>query len=372
MPYTPGNEVANFPTGSQFEGGESAYLCVFFGCADIAASSRPGYAVGQSWEWVDQKADSLANEVQGSGAFETSQGASLQDEYDALQKLGLTYTEITVSSSEGDSGTLSRIKQAINDGKPVLLCGAETGFIDEATGTVDYHWTPTGNHCIVVTGYQPNGNLIVRDYAAVGNNFVPGSKRTYVASKIVAVSATAVQPYWWTPAVNVPGTGWHDDGTTLTAPNGKVFVKGFRDYILGHKWDPADVPFENEHGNSEPLFHNQSVGSGTSQCTRDHYFWWTPAHGVICEPQLGSEIFALQQKLASQPQPQVTAPAKSSPQSVEDIGQAIKEAASAEGQPVAVLLMQLYSDLASGSSPVAPSQAAPALPHPEPPPLPAP
>src|SRR5262249_26572587 len=36
--------------------------------------------------------------------------------------------------------------------------------------------------------------------------------------------------------------GWSDDGMTLKAPNGHMVVKGFRDYILTHSWDRADVP----------------------------------------------------------------------------------------------------------------------------------
>src|SRR5205823_3004304 len=39
-----------------------------------------------------------------------------------------------------------------------------------------------------------------------------------------------------TNTVQVPA-GWHDDGTTLIAPNGVKVVLGFRQFILGHNWD---------------------------------------------------------------------------------------------------------------------------------------
>lgn len=358
MAYTPGNEVGVFPHGSQFEGGESAYLCVFFGCADIAASSHPGYPIGQSWEWVDQTADRLANEVQGSGSFETSQGASLQNEYDALSNLHLTFKALSIGTPPSNSVAIEAIKSSINLGVPVLLCGEEKGFVDAATGQVDYTWTPTGNHCIVVSGYTADGNLLVRDYAATRLGSGAGSLRTYLADKVVPVSATAVYPYWYNSNQNVPGSDWHDDGTTLTCPDGKVFVKGFRQYVLEHRWDAKDVALENEHGNENPILHNETVGSGTSQCTRDHYFFWTEKVGVICEQQLGAEIFALQQRLSSPPTVQ-EAPQPVKALTFSEIGQALKETASAEGLPVATLLMQLFSEAQSGTTTQPTAQTSP-------------
>lgn len=41
--------------------------------------------------------------------------------------------------------------------------------------------------------------------------------------------------------------GWHDDGTTLTAPNGHKAVHGFRSYVLGNSWATDNVPLEEEH-----------------------------------------------------------------------------------------------------------------------------
>lgn len=293
MTYQPGTEVAVFPLGSQFEGGESAYLCVFFGCADIAACVPPGRPVSTPWEWVDQKADSLANEVQGNNSFITSGGASLEDEYSALQKLGLSYTALPTKSAAGDSSTQVAIREQINHGRPVLLCAAEASFIDKAIGKAPYHWTPTGNHCIVVTGYDSSFNWLVRDYASVGNAWAAGSMRTYLASKVEAVSATAVTPYWLQgESMSGVPNGWKDDGNTLTAPNGQQMVMGFRQLVLNSEWDPADVPNEHEYNVSQVLLHNASVGSGDRQTTRDHLLWWTEKDGVHNEPYLGLELFA--------------------------------------------------------------------------------
>src|SRR5258708_21451598 len=46
----------------------------------------------------------------------------------------------------------------------------------------------------------------------------------------------------WTQGGTMGPTGWHDDGTTLTAPNGVKVVHGFRDYVLAHNWDAANEP----------------------------------------------------------------------------------------------------------------------------------
>lgn len=87
-------------------------------------------------------------------------------------------------------------------------------------------------------------------------------------------------------------TNWKDDGAALTAPNSKKVVHGFRDYVLSHTWDPNNVPLEEEHGASPVQLHRVDLGSGTRQCFRDAVLWWTPTKGVICEKQMGSELFA--------------------------------------------------------------------------------
>lgn len=50
--------------------------------------------------------------------------------------------------------------------------------------------------------------------------------------------------------VGIPA-GWKDDGTTLTATNGKTVVLGFRDHILGNPWYAGDVPLDQEHGDAD-------------------------------------------------------------------------------------------------------------------------
>src|SRR5258708_36769875 len=49
------------------------------------------------------------------------------------------------------------------------------------------------------------------------------------------------------PPVGAPA-GWRDDGSTLTAPNGKMVRLGFREYVLTHPWSAENVPATGEFG----------------------------------------------------------------------------------------------------------------------------
>ena len=99
-------------------------------------------------------------------------------------------------------------------------------------------------------------------------------------------------------AVTVAGvpSGWHDDGTKLTAPNGVQVVLGFREHVLAGKWNPANVPLEAEYHADPVLLHNKQVGAGQRQIFRDCMLWWTDAKGVVEEPYIGLELDAAYKK----------------------------------------------------------------------------
>src|SRR5258706_16346085 len=75
--------------------------------------------------------------------------------------------------------------------------------------------------------------------------------------------------------------GWHDDGTTLTAPNGHRVVRGFRGYILNHNWDPANVPLEEEVALNPLEESHHSLGAGTQQVFNWTVLEWTSSRGVL-------------------------------------------------------------------------------------------
>ncbi|TMC17094.1 MAG: N-acetylmuramoyl-L-alanine amidase [Chloroflexi bacterium] len=73
--------------------------------------------------------------------------------------------------------------------------------------------------------------------------------------------------------------GWTDVHNVLTAPNGIVVVRGFRDWILNHPWDPNNYPLEAEHSANPVEESNPSLGQGTTQTFRLTRLAWTPALG---------------------------------------------------------------------------------------------
>src|SRR5260370_1200320 len=77
--------------------------------------------------------------------------------------------------------------------------------------------------------------------------------------------------------------GWHDDGTTLTAPNGVAVRLGFRDYVLSHGWDAGNYPLAPEQGVSLLEASNPSLGGGDQQVFRWSLLGYTVARGVFLE-----------------------------------------------------------------------------------------
>lgn len=93
--------------------------------------------------------------------------------------------------------------------------------------------------------------------------------------------------------------GWTDDGTTLTAKNGIVVVRGFRNKVLdAASWDSDDVPNTVEFHADQVLYHRPDLGAGQVQTFRDHYMWFTSTRGVVLEKELGLEIFLRDKKIA--------------------------------------------------------------------------
>lgn len=97
-------------------------------------------------------------------------------------------------------------------------------------------------------------------------------------------------------------TGWKDDGTTLTAPNGMKVVLGFRAYVLAHAWDAANVPLENEVHLPQLEDSNPALGAGTRQLfvgqNGPAVLEYTPDRGVFVG-YAGQELFKVKMELAA-------------------------------------------------------------------------
>ncbi len=304
IPLSSSGEIADFQDVDQFQPGRSEFACGFFGVAIVKAMNQVGQPPTQSAAQMIAEAEAWYAQYNGNNSAANEAGMSLPQLYDLLGQTGLRYQDIAPN--------VETIRAWIAAGYPVIIAGAETGMIDLGLGgLVPYPWHPAGNHIIVVTGLAHDGNFLVRDPANCTSLTDPHSlrpgPRTYNASKLQLVSATAVVPRWRSepPQGSDPGdipAGWQDDGATLTAPNGHKVVRGFRAYLLARSWNAENWPLMEEEAANPLEISNPALGVGTRQVFRQTVLEWTQERGVF-EAWVGEILLAMQQatKLQSMP-----------------------------------------------------------------------
>jgi N-acetyl-anhydromuramyl-L-alanine amidase AmpD len=89
-------------------------------------------------------------------------------------------------------------------------------------------------------------------------------------------------------------SGWTDDGTILTAPNGQKVVMGFRDYILKNNWDANNWPLLPSAGLTPVEVSDPALGGGSLQPFRMGALAWTAGRGVYIV-WIGQEYIKLYQ-----------------------------------------------------------------------------
>jgi hypothetical protein len=93
--------------------------------------------------------------------------------------------------------------------------------------------------------------------------------------------------------------GWSDDGTKLQAPQCQYHVvNGFRNWILTHAWEPANIPLENENHVSQLELSNPALGAGQRQRFRTTSLEYTSKQGVFVG-WTGPELLAMEQRIQS-------------------------------------------------------------------------
>jgi hypothetical protein len=266
-------EVGQFTSVTQFDGGSTG-KCGFYATTTVVGSAAPG---GHPWSAasIASSADQHFVQFDGADIANNQTGMTQASLHSDLATYKLTGQDI--------SADWNTVKQSLANGYPVIVCLPEDQVVDMGLSGSPYPWNSTGlNHIILLTGIAADGNVLVRDSANIvaPNNVRPGP-RTY---KIIGLSpywATAVTPAWYasiTPqggtAMTVP-TGWKDNGTTLTAPNGIPITDGFRTYILTHTWDAGNIPLAPAQGLSPLELSNPGLGGGTQQVFRWTTLEWT-------------------------------------------------------------------------------------------------
>lgn len=191
-------------------------------------------------------------------------------------------------------------------------------FVDAISGLGE-NATNLAYHYVCVLGRNTGGwspyaqrNLPAGCWVADGDNYAGGNNSangfnaanvlqfypdTVMASARLCAALALTGPLSGGKPMPIVPAGWHDDGTTLTAPppNAFVCVKGIRDYILNHPggWDPADIPLMTETGRDPVEYGNPSLGGGVYQLfLRSGQLSWTQARGVFATWN-GQEMAAL-------------------------------------------------------------------------------
>ena len=297
---SPTGEIASFLDVNQFQPGRTQFACGFFACAVVKSMSPVGRQPTQTAQEMIAGAEQWYAQFDGDNSIRNMDGMSLQQLYNLLAQIGLRYRASAMNSDT--------LRAWLRLGYPVIVACAESSIHDLALDDgVPYPWHPSGNHIIVLSGVTHDDNFLVRDTANVTDLYNPNSlrpgPRRYDAAKLQMVSATVVIPAWlpvppdgFNPLkdtfVPIVPPGWHDDGTTLTAPNGHRVVRGFREYVLANHWHPANMPLQEEQGHNPLEESNPALGGGTQQIFNWTALEWTPARGVFVA-WIGREILRL-------------------------------------------------------------------------------
>jgi hypothetical protein len=205
---TPGGEVAVFLDNiDQFEGGESEFECVAFAASMVWHAVQLGKPNPYSNEDVDAWADHWYAFEEGSYDASNTNGMGVPELQDLLTRTNLTWIQLPIDANSQHESDMAQVRAALEQGYPVLLCGAEEHFVTAVGDQVPYTWHPFGNHCIVATGIAPSGNFWVRDTAAMANGWAPSVKREYDNARMFLISGHAIVPAWLKGGTTLENSG---------------------------------------------------------------------------------------------------------------------------------------------------------------------
>jgi len=186
VPNVTQNEIfmtANFvPNVTQFEEGESEGECVAFCSAQLKLMSPPWAQNQHTSEDVDQLADQMYTQVTG-GTTEPVP-ISVEEFKGLLTQYQLTFEEIGTD--------IPSIDAALNAGCPVVIQGAESGFLDIENNS-PYPWDTTGiDHAIVAIRSAYSGT----SYTVVDSANPQPIFPVYQKTPMQLFSAIKIIPYW--------------------------------------------------------------------------------------------------------------------------------------------------------------------------------
>jgi hypothetical protein len=173
--------LANFvPNVSQFEEGESEGECVAFCTAQVKLMSPPWRENTHTAEDIDQLADQIYAQV--TGGTTEAVPISVEEFKEILRQQKLSFEEIGTDHSS--------IGAALDAGCPVVIQGAESGFLDTQNKS-PYTWNTAGiDHAIVAIENTQNAYRVV-DSANPQSTFP-----VYQKAAMQLFSAIKIIPYW--------------------------------------------------------------------------------------------------------------------------------------------------------------------------------
>lgn len=110
---------------------------------------------------------------------------------------------------------------------------------------------PTGStHVGIAAGWGPGWLRVMNPWGG----FWHDGDDAYWAARLCFGQIWSMAPIHTTGDRPMIPNGWHDDGSTLTAPNGNRVVRGFRDFILSYPggWDATNQPCADEMAGITP------------------------------------------------------------------------------------------------------------------------
>jgi len=302
----------------------AAHMTEFVGglngdCVETAMAVACGIARG-----APANAESIlaiVHSMQAEGISSANGETTINAAHDWLVQQGYAIVAYVPYAEQFGGDWLALLRQHAGYHPIVLNVANGQALVDVETGIADeprLHY-----HGLAVVGRQEDGYIC----ADGDNHEVMDRFQIYPASTIEAAQPCGMIVLGMNAhPIALPASGgtaipdgWHDDGETLTAPNGVPVIHGFRDWVLSHAWNPDDWPLVPEY-HTEDVGNDGTHGGGAQQEFRYSALGWTPASKDPFPLWIGSmwrqsqdRLAAAQQQIATLKQqittmPQATAP----------------------------------------------------------------
>lgn len=292
--------LANASHLTEFAGGYTGT------CGETALAVALGCALGQPA--TDAAMLAITSQMRAAGQAASNGASTIAALHDEAVRQGAVIAAYAPYAEPFDFGWQAYLATYAGQVPIVLEFANAQALTDVVTGARDeagVHY-----HFICVVGVAASGEYLCAD----GDNWqVTTRYQTYTTATLAAavpcaVLALAVPPAAKETNMALP-TGWTDDGTTLTAPNGVVLTEGFRVCYLAHPEFAAVA--------GEPLgapYHVTAAGMDAAHGPGDELLFqcgglvWIPATNTMSILWVGAMVRALRQELALASAPTATTP----------------------------------------------------------------